>query len=77
VAALSEAGRELRARYGFQPMTQPGEMKRSFVEQGLADVMEVELMIRMDYVSFDDCWAPIAPGEAPLGKCGTTLDAAV
>jgi SAM-dependent methyltransferase len=76
VAALGEAGRELRARYCFQPMMQPGEMKRTFVEQGLVDVTEVELMIRMDYASFDDYWAPIAAGEGPLGKYAAALDAA-
>jgi SAM-dependent methyltransferase len=76
VAALGEAGRELRARYCFQPMMQPGEMKRTFVEQGLVDVAEAELMIRMDYASFDDYWAPIAAGEGPLGKYMATLDAA-
>src|SRR5262249_18861054 len=31
VAALSEAGRQLRARDCFQPMMQPVEVKRSFV----------------------------------------------
>ncbi len=76
VAALSEGGRQLRARYCFQPMVQPGEMKRTFVEQGLADVTETELMIRMDYQNFDDYWAPIAAGEGPLGKYMTTLDPA-
>lgn len=68
VAALSEAGRQLRSRYCFQPMMQPGEMKQAFVEQGLADVEEVEIMIRMEYQNFDDYWAPIAAGEGPLGK---------
>jgi len=38
VAALSESGRQLRGRYCFQPMMQPGEMKRTFVEQGLLEV---------------------------------------
>jgi ubiquinone/menaquinone biosynthesis C-methylase UbiE len=76
VAALGEAGRELRARYCFQPMMQPGEMKRTFAEQGLADITEVELLVRMDYASFDDYWAPIAAGEGPLGKYMATLDAA-
>jgi SAM-dependent methyltransferase len=76
VAALSEAGRQLRSRYCFQPMMQPGEMKRTFVEQGLTDVAEVQLMVRMDYLSFDDYWAPIAAGEGPLGKYMATLDAA-
>lgn len=76
VAALSEGGRQLRSRYCFQPMMQPGEMKQAFVEQGLADVTETELMIRMDYQNFDDYWAPIAAGEGPLGKFMDTLDAA-
>jgi ubiquinone/menaquinone biosynthesis C-methylase UbiE len=75
VAALGEGGRQLRGRSCFQPMMQPGEMKRTFIEQGLADVTETELMIRMDYQDFDDFWAPIAAGEGPLGKYMATLDA--
>jgi SAM-dependent methyltransferase len=76
VAALSEAGRQLRAHYCFQPMMQPGEMKRTFVEQGLVNITEMQLMIRMDYLSFDDYWTPIAAGEGPLGKYVATLDTA-
>lgn len=76
VAALDEAGRLLRARYCFQPMMQPGEMKRTFIGQGLVDVAETELMIRMDYSDFDDYWAPFAAGEGPLGKYVATLDGA-
>lgn len=74
VAVLSEGGRHLRGRYCFQPMMQPGEMKQAFVEQGLKDVAETELMIRMDYQNFDDYWAPIAAGEGPLGKYAAALD---
>ena len=74
VAALSQSGRQMRSRYCFQPMMQPGEMKRTFVEQGLVDVAETELMVRMDYENFDDYWAPIGAGEGPLGKYMTTLD---
>ena len=76
VAALSEGGRHLRGRYCFQPMMQPGEMKRTFVEQELLEVTETQLMIRMDYQSFDDYWAPIADGEGPLGAYVARLDAA-
>ena len=76
VAALSEGGRQLRSRYCNQPMMQPGEMKRTFVEQGLLEVTETELMIRMDYQNYDDFWAPIAAGEGPLGKYVATLDQA-
>ncbi|WP_331376671.1 class I SAM-dependent methyltransferase [Sinorhizobium chiapasense] len=75
VAALGEGGRQLRERYCFQPMMQPGEMKRTFVEQGLVDVSETQLMIRMDYQNFDDYWAPIAAGEGPLGKYVMALGA--
>ncbi len=75
VAALSESGRQFRARYCFQPMMQPGEMKQAFIEQGLLDVTEVELLIRMNYQNFDDYWAPIAAGEGPLGKYVSTLEA--
>jgi hypothetical protein len=57
-------------------MMQPGEMKRTFVEQGLVEVTGMQMMIRMDYLSFDDYWAPIAAGEGPLGKYVSTLDAA-
>ncbi len=76
VAALSETGRQLRNRYCFQPMMEPGEMKRTFVEQGLLDVTETQLVIRMEYQNFNDYWAPIAAGEGPLGKYVATLDPA-
>ena len=76
VAVLSEAGRQLRARYCFQPMMQPGEMKRTFAEHGLVDINQVQLIIRMNYQNFEDYWKPIAAGEGPLGKYVTTLDAA-
>jgi ubiquinone/menaquinone biosynthesis C-methylase UbiE len=76
VAALGESGRQLRSRYCFQPMMQPGELRRTFAEQGLVDIAEMELMIRMDYQSFADYWAPIAAGEGPLGKYVAALDAA-
>ena len=75
VAALSEAGRQLRSRYCFQPMMQPGEMKQAFSEQGMVNVSDSELMIRMDYQNFDDYWAPISAGEGPLGKYILNLDA--
>ncbi|MBU1336714.1 MAG: class I SAM-dependent methyltransferase [Alphaproteobacteria bacterium] len=75
VAMLSEGGRQLRNRYVFQPMMQPGEMKQAFVDQGLRDVAEEQLMIRMGYRDFDDLWAPIAAGEGPLGKFVGQLEA--
>jgi SAM-dependent methyltransferase len=67
VAALGEGGRQLRARYCFQPMMQPGEMKQAFIDGGLLDVEETQLLVRMDYENFEDYWKPIAAGEGPLG----------
>ena len=68
LAMLSEPGRQLRTRYMFQPMMAPGEMQQAFVAQGLRDVEETQLLVRMDYADFDDFWGPIAAGEGPLGK---------
>lgn len=75
VAAMGVNAWEARARYLWQPMTQPGEMKRCFVEEGLLDVVEQPLMIRMEYACFEDYWGPIATGEGPLGKYVSSLDA--
>jgi len=75
VAMIDASARTMRHRYSFQPMMRPGEMKASFVDSGLVDVEETSLMIRMDYSSFDDFWAPIAAGEGPLGKYVAGLDA--
>jgi SAM-dependent methyltransferase len=76
IAGLSEAGRQLRNRYVFQPMMQPGEMKQAFLDQRLRDVDQVELMARMNYRDFDDLWAPIAAGEGPIGKFVGNLEPA-
>ncbi|AMS40413.1 methyltransferase domain-containing protein [Aminobacter sp. NyZ550] len=76
LAALGEAGRQLRARYCFQPMMQPGEMKAAFVAQGLSRVEESQLLLRMDYADFNDLWVPIGSGEGPIGKFVATLDQA-
>jgi hypothetical protein len=49
-------------------MTQSGEMQQAFVDQGLQQVAELELLVRMDYESFEDFWAPFATGEGSIGK---------
>lgn len=75
VAAMLDGNAEqVRSRYCFQPMMRPGEMMQSFVSNGLADVRQTSLLIRMDYQSFADFWEPIAAGEGPLGKYVGSLD---
>jgi hypothetical protein len=74
MAPLDEAAARLRDHYCFQPMMRPGEMRTAFAAQGLRQVEEASLLIRMDYQSFDDFWTPIAAGEGPLGKYVSALD---
>ena len=76
VAVLDEEARRPRRHYCFQPMMRPDEMRRSFVAQGLAEVAQTSLLIRMEYASFADYWEPIAAGEGPLGKYVAALDPA-
>ena len=64
LAMLSEPGRQLRTRYMFQPMMAPGEMQQAFVAQGLRDVEETQLLVRMDYADFDDFWATSSMGSS-------------
>ncbi len=76
VAAMLDANAEqVRSHYCSQPMMRPGEMMQSFAANGLEKVEQTSLMIRMDYLSFDDFWQPIAAGEGPIGKYIGTLDA--
>lgn len=73
-AMLDENAEQMRGRYCFQPMMQPGEMVQSFRAHGLEKVEQTSLMIRMDYQSFEDFWQPISAGEGPLGKYVGALD---
>ncbi len=68
VAARDEDARRMRSVYCFQPMMAPDEMRRNFVAQGLVEVEQVSLLIRMDYRDFADYWQPVAAGEGPLGR---------
>src|SRR5688572_4909595 len=76
LAAVSERARAARSHYFWQPMMQPGEMKQCFLDQGLREVQQQSLLIRMNYDSFEDYWAPIAPGEGPLAQYVAALDPA-
>ena len=76
LAAQDEEAGRLRGVYCFQPMMRPGEMRQSFIAQGLSNVEETSLLIRMEYENFADFWEPIAAGEGPLGKYVAGLDPA-
>ena len=51
----------------LRPMTAPGEMAAAWREAGLVDVVQTDLLIRMDFARFDDFWSPLLSGEGPAG----------
>src|SRR5262249_21807135 len=67
-AVLDPAAAIARGEHYFRPMTRSNELKETWTRLGLQRVEETELMIRMEYSSFADFWAPISAGEAALGK---------
>lgn len=74
-AALYPSGNERRARNFTRPMTRPGELAQAWHTGGLIDVQDTMLTIRMDFVSFDDYWAPYEGQDGPGPEYLATLDA--
>jgi SAM-dependent methyltransferase len=75
-AALDPKANERRAKNYTRPMTQPGELARAWQEAGLQDVAETSLVIRMEFRSFEDYWAPYEKREGPAAEYLATLDKA-
>lgn len=72
-AVLDPEAVKRRARNYTRPMTRPGELARAWSDAGLVDVAETTLMIRMEFASFDDYWAPFASKEGPQAEYVATL----
>jgi hypothetical protein len=70
IAAVLDPGLE---RPLFRPMSAPGEMEDAWRAQGLLDVEQTSLMIRVDFFSFEDFWSPFLLGEGPHGQYVTKL----
>jgi hypothetical protein len=75
-AHLGLASDQDLAGFFFRPMTRPGELSVAWAAQGLSDIAQTSLTIRMDYASFDDYSQPIAAGEGALGKFAMGLEPA-
>lgn len=73
-AALDPEAGERRARNYTRPMTRPGELGAAWRAAGLVDVVETTLMIRMDFVSFDDYWSPNEGRDGPQAEYVSSLD---
>ncbi|MBA2547557.1 MAG: class I SAM-dependent methyltransferase [Burkholderiaceae bacterium] len=75
-AVLDPKAAERRARNYTRPMTRPGELANAWRAAGIIDVVETTLMIRMEFESFDDYWAPYAGKEGPQAEYVATLSEA-
>jgi SAM-dependent methyltransferase len=72
-AALDPEAGKRRARNYTRPMTRPGELAQAWISAGLTDVVQTTLIIRMEFVSFDDYWAPYVGKEGPQAEYVATL----
>lgn len=72
-AILDPKAGERRARNYTRPMTRPGELAKAWHAAGLTDVVETTLVIRMEFASFDDYWAPYVGKEGPQAEYVATL----
>ena len=68
---------DTRARNLLRPLTAPGEMAACWRQLGLLEVEQTSLTIRMDFVSFEDYWAPYTAGEGSAGQYVAGLSEAV
>jgi len=72
-AVLDPKASERRARSYTRPMTRPGELANAWRTAGFTDVVETTLVIRMEFASFDDYWAPYTGKEGPQAEYIATL----
>ena len=75
-AALDPRAGERRARNYTRPMTRPGELGRAWREAGLKDVAETSLVVRMNFSSFSDYWAPYEGRDGPAAEYMSSLGSA-
>ena len=72
-AALDLKAGERRARNYTRPMTRPGELGNAWRNAGFENVVESTLVIRMEFVSFSDYWAPYEGKDGPGAEYVGTL----
>lgn len=75
-AAIDPKAGERRARNYTRPLSRPGELGNAWRAAGLVDVKEQTLVIRMEYSSFQDYWAPYEGKDGPGAEYVKTLNEA-
>ena len=72
-AVLDPNAADRRARNYTRPMTRPGELGQAWRAAGFKDVAETTIVIRMEFSSFADYWAPYAGKDGPGAEYVATL----
>jgi ubiquinone/menaquinone biosynthesis C-methylase UbiE len=75
-AVLDPKANALRSLTYTRPMTRPGELANAWRAAGFREVVETALMIRMEFASFEDYWAPYAGKDGPGAEYVATLSEA-
>ena len=65
-AVLDEQAEALRKKNFTRPLRQPGQLKQVALSAGFSDIREGEIMIRTEFASFDDYWAPFDGKDGPI-----------
>lgn len=55
------------------PLCRKGQLGALWRNAGLGDVQETELVIEMEFSSFDDYWSPFLEGQGPAGSYTANL----
>jgi SAM-dependent methyltransferase len=75
-AALDPKAGGWRARNYTRPLTRPGELGHAWRAAGLENVVEATLLMRMEFTSFSDYWAPYEGKDGPGAEYMATLGSA-
>jgi SAM-dependent methyltransferase len=59
---------------GNMPLCRKGELATLWAEGGMTNVDESDLVIQMNFTSFNDYWAPFLTGIGPSGSYVSNLD---
>jgi SAM-dependent methyltransferase len=66
-SVLDEGVRSLRDHLKAHPLVRPNGQAELWRRIGLAEVVEIPIVISFDYISFDDYWSNFTTGQGRLG----------
>lgn len=72
-AALDPRAAIRRGKNYTRPLTKPGELAAAWRQAGFRNVSETVLLIRMEYASFGDYWAPYLGKDGPGAEYVSSL----